>query len=183
MRRRRECRIYQDERSSRTLSPGPTLQCSARVGTHLLRFFGVGSALLGVLLGATVHSAEAVEPLALTVRAEGFRCTEGVALFALYASEESWLDIEQAALRQVVPIVGTAAEVTFQAVPPGTWGISVIHDANRNGKLDMRWLPWPKPQEGAAVSNDPQALIGPPGWDDARLSLTGNELVRVQMVY
>jgi uncharacterized protein (DUF2141 family) len=66
-------------------------------------------------------------------------------------------------------IDGKTTETTFRDVPPGVYGVSVIHDENSNGKLDMKWFPVPGPAEGAGVSNDAQATIGAPSYDDAKV--------------
>ena len=72
---------------------------------------------------------------------------------------------------QRAKITGEAMSVEFKDVKPGTYAISVIHDENKNNELDMRWLPYPKPKEGVAVSNDPAKQPGPPKWEGAKFSV------------
>lgn len=107
---------------------------------------------------------------------DGFENTTGQALVALYDSEDAWLKIDRA--RRVIraPVTGTRLEVTFDAVPFGTYGVAVIHDRNKNGKLDMRYFPIPGPEEGAGCSRDAHATFGPPSFKDAVFTLEGAEV-------
>ena len=75
----------------------------------------------------------------------------------------------QGVTRQVVAISGSAVSVAL-ALPPGSYAVSVYHDADRDGELDFRWLP-PGPAEGSGVSNDAPALLGPPSFADSRFTL------------
>ncbi|MDB4987056.1 MAG: hypothetical protein JWN04_2234, partial [Myxococcaceae bacterium] len=68
-------------------------------------------------------------------------------------------------------------------VKPGTYAVSVIHDENKNNELDMRWLPWPKPKEGVAVSNDPDNRAGPPKWETAKFEVNANTTVKATLKY
>ena len=74
--------------------------------------------------------------------------------------------------------------VQFKGVKPGTYGISVVHDENKNNEMDMRWFPYPKPKEGAAASNDPVAKMGPPKWEGAKFTVAAADLtVKATMKY
>jgi uncharacterized protein (DUF2141 family) len=119
----------------------------------------------------------------VTVQISGFKGTEGVALVTLYASEETWLNIPKA--HQVVrtKITGPNMTVEFKGVKPGTYAVAVVHDANKNNELDMRWLPWPKPKEGSGASNDPETKAGPPKWEQAKFNVEGATTVKATVKY
>jgi uncharacterized protein (DUF2141 family) len=119
--------------------------------------------------------------VALTVHATGFRSPTGQAVVAVYRSPDDWLKVSRAHRVATVPIRDGAVEVRFDDLDPGTYAVAVIHDENRNGKLDMRWFPWPKPREGAGVSND--ARGGPPKWRDAKLELNGDSTIQLSLTY
>ncbi|OYW00682.1 MAG: hypothetical protein B7X11_04385, partial [Acidobacteria bacterium 37-65-4] len=55
--------------------------------------------------------------------------------------------------------------VVFPRVPSGTYAIAVLHDENRNGRMDKGLFSLPK--EGYGFSNDAMGLMGPPGFDNA----------------
>ncbi|APR80723.1 Hypothetical protein A7982_06070 [Minicystis rosea] len=134
-------------------------------------------ALLGalVLCGLTVLGVEARaagDKVSLSVRALDFRNTKGRAIVAVFNDKDGWPKIEKAIRVEKVGLDKSTLDVTFRDLPPGTYAVEVIHDENDNGKLDMRWLPYPKPIEGAGASNDAPASLGPPSWADARFRLT-----------
>lgn len=133
-----------------------------------------GLALLG-LVGLTALGGDAQaggEKVSLTVSALDFRNTKGQAIVAVFDSKDAWPKIDKALKVEKVKLDKATLDVTFRDLPPGTYAVEVIHDENENGKLDMRWLPYPKPVEGAGASNDAPASVGPPSWSDARFKLT-----------
>ena len=155
-----------------------------------LRVMLLASALSGgglVLSGGGALSAHAQAqqaPSTVTVKVAGFRGLEGVALVTLYDSEQSWLKVPKAVQVVRAKITGAAMTLEFKDVKPGTYAISVIHDENKNNELDMRWLPYPKPKEGSAASNDPEAKSGPPKWDGAKFAVTeAGTTVKATMKY
>jgi uncharacterized protein (DUF2141 family) len=107
----------------------------------------------------------------IVVRANAFKSTKGRAIVALYNSSDTWLKLDRALKLTRVPIGGDSIDVTFDGMDPGVYGISVIHDENENGKLDMRYFPIPGPVEGAGVSRDATATFGPPSWNDAKIRI------------
>jgi len=122
------------------------------------------------LLGA--RPALAQQAATVTVKIEGFKGTEGVALVLLYDSAESWLKVPKAS--QVVrgKITGSALSIELKGVKPGTYAVSVIHDENKNNELDMRWLPYPKPKEGSGASGTAESNVGPPKWENAKFEVS-----------
>jgi len=107
----------------------------------------------------------------IVVRATAFKGTKGRAIVALYNSSDSWLKLDRALRVTKVPIGGETLDVTFEGMDPGVYGVSVIHDENENGKLDMRYFPIPGPVEGAGVSRDATATFGPPSWNDSKIRI------------
>lgn len=108
----------------------------------------------------------------LAVSAEGFKNMKGQAIVAVYSSKDTWLKLEKAIRLQKIKLAKTEINVKFEGLVPGTYAVSVIHDENENGKLDMRYFPIPRPIEGAGVSNDARKSMGPPSWEDSRFTLS-----------
>ncbi len=134
------------------------------------------SALLAVLVTASALYAvkgQAQEDglTTVTVQITGFKGTEGMALVMLYAESETWLNIPKALQVVKTKITGANMTVEFKGVKPGTYAVQVVHDANKNNELDMRWLPWPKPKEGTGSSNDPDTKAGPPKFEQAKFAV------------
>jgi uncharacterized protein (DUF2141 family) len=107
----------------------------------------------------------------IVVRAAAFKGTKGQAIVAIYNSADTWLKIDRALRITRVPVSGESLDVTFDGMDPGVYGVSVIHDENVNGKLDMRYFPIPGPVEGAGVSRDATATFGPPSWNDSKIRI------------
>jgi len=129
-------------------------------------------------------SGQAQDTLAtITVKIVGIKGKDGVALIALYDSSDTWLKIPKAVQVVKTAITGDTMTVTFKGVRAGTYGVSVVHDENKNGEMDMRWFPYPKPKEGAGASNDPVAKIGPPKWDGAKFTVAADMTVKATMKY
>lgn len=131
---------------------------------------GIG-AYIGLVLEEALLLAQEARTGRLEVVMRGFQSSQGEALVSIYASEATWLKRGQAHTTLRLPIQAGVAKAVIEKLPVGTYAVSVIHDQNRNGKLDMVWFPYPHPGEGAGASNDPQALIGPPAYDDARVKV------------
>ena len=128
--------------------------------------------------GAVQHAPHRRATANLTVTAAEFRNRTGHARFALYTVEDSWLDNEKAFRVATVSIESTTVKTVFRDLTPGVYAAAVFHDENDNGKLDMRYFPFPKPREGAGVSNNHRRL-GKPRWSDATFTLpdTGATIV------
>jgi len=109
----------------------------------------------------------------VSLKIQGFQGTDGQALVALYDSADSWLNVPKAAQLVRAKITGAELSLDLKGVKPGSYAVSVIHDANANDKLDMRWLPYPKPKEGSGTSNDAEPKAGPPKWEAAKFDITG----------
>jgi len=73
-----------------------------------------------------------------------------------------------------IEIRDTQAHCDFLAIPPGTYALAVIHDENRNGKLDTNWMGIPT--EGYGFSNEAKALLGPPSFSAAKFQYDGGTL-------
>lgn len=144
------------------------------------------AALGAVALLASVAHADGEPKVSLTINTAGLRNSTGQLLVGVFNDKDGWPKLDKALRLEKVKLAGkgTAVSVTFKDLPPGVYAVEVIHDENENGKLDMRWLPYPKPLEGAAASNNPQPTLGPPSWGESRFKLAekGGSLA-IQMRY
>ncbi len=74
----------------------------------------------------------------------------------------------------VIKVRYTEARCDFEAIPPGTYALAVVHDENSNGKLDANWLGIPT--EGYGFSNNAKALLGTPSFAAASFWYDGRTL-------
>jgi len=146
------------------------------------RAFWMVAVASSLMLGLNVAWAQ--QAGSVSVKIDGFKGTEGVALVTLYDSAESWLKVPKAVQVVRAKISGASLVVELKGVKPGTYAVSVIHDENKNNELDMRWLPYPKPKEGSGASRDPDTKVGPPKWEAAKFDVAAAATsVNVTMKY
>lgn len=136
-----------------------------------------------LVLGLGLFAGNAAADSTVSVKIDGLKGTEGVALVALFDSSDSWLKIPKAVQVVRAKISGASLVVDFKGVKPGTYAVSVIHDENKNNELDMRWLPYPKPKEGSGASNNVDTKMGPPKWENAKFEVKGDTTVSVTVGY
>ncbi len=108
----------------------------------------------------------------------------GNMIVALYKGKKGWLDLNKALKKKNPPVSTDSVTITFENIPfDSTYAIQAIHDANKNGKLDFRIFPLPKPKEGAGVSNN-NVRNGPPQYKQATIKhFDKNTTVRILMRY
>ncbi len=79
-------------------------------------------------------------------------------------------------------ILDTKAQCNFSDIPPGTYGIAVIHDENMNGKLDTNWIGLPT--EGYGFSNTTIDEFGAPAFSAAKFRYDGQNLnLSIKLAY
>lgn len=97
----------------------------------------------------------------------GFRNQKGQAGGAVYASPQGWPeDTKLAVVHGGFPIGNGEATEIFQ-MPPGQYAVVVIHDENRNHKLDRNLFGIPK--EGFGFANNPHVLLAAPSFQTAAI--------------
>jgi uncharacterized protein (DUF2141 family) len=118
-----------------------------------------------ILLVTQVITAQTPQSMHLSV--EGLRNTEGQLIVFLFNDADSFPTKRDKAFRmKTVPSTSARINVSFDNVPPGTYGAAVYHDENSNGKMDRHW--YGPPKEGYGASNDATGTFGPPSFSDAQ---------------
>ena len=119
------------------------------------------------LIGASAPTPDAKAKLTVTVT--DLRNHNGQIVFGVFKSADGFpTDQEKAVDWQVKP--ADADSVTFTAMlPPGEYGASVLHDENKNGKMDKNFVGIPL--EGYGVTNNPKPPLRAATFDEARFKL------------
>jgi len=109
---------------------------------------------------------------------------KGELIIAVYDNEDDWLKPEKAVFKKILPLEADTMIVIFEDIPyASTYAVQIIHDKNKNGKFDMRTFPWPKPKEGAGLSNN-TFRMGPPKYEKAQFELNSAEkILQINMRY
>jgi len=86
---------------------------------------------------------------------------------------------DPARIERVVPS-GEAGSIRIADVAPGEYALLVIHDENRNGKLDTMLG---VPREGFGFSRNPALRMGPPHYGDVHFAIAGHSRQAVKLKY
>ncbi|WP_068118691.1 DUF2141 domain-containing protein [Tropicimonas marinistellae] len=120
--------------------------------------------ILAAILAGTTSEGSAAD---LEISVTGAVPAVGEILLSVFDTADNWMRSPVASRTIEVTSAGTAK--VRLAVPPGRYGIAIIHDANGNGVLDTG--PLRIPREAFAFSNRAQARFGPPLFERAAFTL------------
>lgn len=98
----------------------------------------------------------------------------------VFNSPKGWPDDRLAALHDIV--VGAhpgTVTIDIPSLPAGTYALAVVHDVNKNHKLDKSWLG--KPLEQWGMSNNPHATFKAPSFSAAQFTVSHDLEIHVQM--
>jgi len=103
----------------------------------------------------------------IIVQLNNIKNDKGLIGINVFSSDEGFpSDYKKSYVSKTFEIDSHNSEYVIENVPPGTYGVSVLHDENSNSKLDTNIFGAPK--EGYAVSNNAKARrFGPPKYGDA----------------
>lgn len=119
-----------------------------------------------VLAGAAFVSVGSAAPPSIEVALAGLRNMRGTVHLCMTKSPAHFPNCgdDPAAVKRSVPAAG-AAQVDFSGIAPGSYALAVIHDENRNGRLDTLLG---IPREGFGFSRNPVIRFGPPRFTQVR---------------
>ena len=116
------------------------------------------------ILASQHSSAQTSKTGKLTIKITSIRNAEGNIRVALRSDENT---IVASKIVEIDPKTLTA-EAVFDNLAEGTYGVAVIHDENKNGKLDFNDSG--VPTEGYGHSNNPERRPGPPSFDETKFA-------------
>ncbi|MGM0428426.1 MAG: DUF2141 domain-containing protein [Thermodesulfobacteriota bacterium] len=110
------------------------------------------------------------------VKVLNIRNSTGTVACALFDSPDGFPIeyLRYATSMMAIEIRDTQVCCDFLAIPPGTYALVVIHDENRNGKLDTNWME--VPAEGYGFSSDAKATLSAPSFSAASFQYDGGTL-------
>jgi uncharacterized protein (DUF2141 family) len=139
------------------------------------------SLILICLLLNTIASPTVVEGVetsstgSIRIKISGLKNKDGQLGILIFTNKEGFPSQWQKASKQIlIPVSGDKLEYTFTDLPYGRYAVSVMHDENKNKKLDTNFLGIPK--EGYGVSNNATGTMGPPKFEDASFTLDKNTI-------
>jgi uncharacterized protein (DUF2141 family) len=105
---------------------------------------------------------------ALRIHVDGLRNSTGVVGSIIFKSPDGWPEDKARSFRHgPTPIAPgeRQATVVWEHLPAGDYGVAVIHDENRNAKLDRNFIGIPK--EGFGFANNPHVGLSAPPFASA----------------
>jgi len=141
----------------------------------LMGVWAVASCAVLAFTNLPVVSAQSPCP-GIHVSVLNIRNSTGTVACALFESSDGFPTeyLRVATNIMMIRVRKAQARCDFEAIPPGTYAIAVIHDENMNGKLDTNWLGFPV--EGYGFSRGTQKFIGVPSFSAASFPYDGRNL-------
>lgn len=134
-----------------------------------------------LLLGSFTTPYE--ETFSLKVEVNQLRNSTGDVQFALYNEDGSIPDEDYEKFYRLLKgeIFNGSSRVTFEHLPPGRYAVNILHDENKNGKIDKGFI---LPKEGVGFSNYRSIGLGNrPNFTKASFELKGNRTIEVLVIY
>jgi len=124
-----------------------------------------------------------VETYSLTIKVNDLRNSEGIVQFALYNEEGSIPDekYKKYFKKDIAAINGSTSSITFHDLPKGKYAVNILHDENKNGKLDKKFI---LPKEGIGFSNYTSiGFSNKPKFSKASFELNSDTTMIIKIVY
>ncbi|MEM9398586.1 MAG: DUF2141 domain-containing protein [Verrucomicrobiota bacterium] len=103
---------------------------------------------------------------ALLVTVESARNDKGHVGLIMFNKEDGFpTKAEQSVIKTPMTLKNGKSQVMLKNLPYGEYAIAIVHDENKNEKLDLNWYGIPK--EGYGASNNIKTKFGPPRYKDA----------------
>lgn len=131
------------------------------------------------------EKAAAYSKVRLLVTVTGLRNDKGHVAAAFFDSDKGFPDEDKHAIaHQIGAIKDRTVSLVFDGVTPASYGIALLHDENKNDKLDSNRFGFPR--EGYGVSNNPRPSRRSPKFSDARFTVSPTnkeQTVEIKIVY
>lgn len=119
----------------------------------------------------------------LTIEVKNLRNAKGVVQFALYNKDGSIPDEDYENYYKILKgeIVNGSSTITFKNIPSGKYAVNILHDENKNGKIDKGFI---LPIEGIGFSNFQSiGLTNRPNFSKASFEVKENKTISVKVIY
>jgi uncharacterized protein (DUF2141 family) len=133
----------------------------------------------GIAAYAQTSSASA-KGFTLTIVVQVMSSDEGNLGVLVFNTPKGWAEDRQAAFKDIaVPAVKGTQTLKVPDLPPGKYAVALIHDLNKNHKLDKNFVGYPKEQWG--MSNNPHATLKAPPIEKAMFSVEKDTEIHITL--
>ena len=115
----------------------------------------------------------------ISINISNINKSSGNILLAVYNNEKGFRDPKQAYLLRVLPLTEKSCTTVLENLPEGNYSITVFHDLNSNGKIDMKWAGIPIEPYG--FSKNPKIMFGPPSFEETAV-LIREESIELKII-
>ena len=119
----------------------------------------------------------------IVIDLDGIETARGGSILVALFNKADQFPSGAGAFRKLKLVPGRGVSGVFDNLPEGEYAVSVVHDVNGNEKMDMKWLPFPHPGEGYAISNNATGVMGPPKFSDAKFTVAGEVRLQLTLKY
>jgi len=119
----------------------------------------------------------------LTIKVDNLRNSKGIVQFALYNEDGSIPDekYKKYFKKNIASINDKKSTITFNNLPKGRYAINILHDENRNGKIDKNFI---LPKEGIGFSNyESIGFSNKPKFSKASFELNSDKEINIKVIY
>jgi uncharacterized protein (DUF2141 family) len=123
------------------------------------------------------------DTFSLTIEVKNLRNAKGIVQFALYNKDGSIPDEDYENYYKILrgEIVNGSSTITFKNIPSGKYAVNILHDENKNGKIDKGFI---LPIEGIGFSNFQSiGLTNRPNFSKACFEVKENKTINVKVIY
>jgi uncharacterized protein (DUF2141 family) len=134
-----------------------------------------------LFLSSFTNSSEGT--ISLTVEVNLLRNSKGVVQFALYNKKGSIPDEDYENYYKIIKgeITNGTSKITFNNIPKGKYAVNILHDENKNGKIDKGFI---FPIEGIGFSNFKSiGFTNRPNFSKASIDVIENKTIKVKVIY
>ena len=141
--------------------------------------------LIAFALSLTLYSFanSNADTYSLTIEVKNLRNAKGIVQFALYNKDGSIPDEDYENYYKILKgeIINGSSTITFKNIPSGKYAVNILHDENKNGKIDKGFI---LPIEGIGFSNFVSiGLTNRPNFLKASFELKENKPISVKVIY
>ena len=127
-----------------------------------------------------------VEPSLSTeilIEVDGFESLEGDLFIAINNSSEQFISNTECYRDTIIDVTSNDMIVSIEDVISGTYAVSVFHDENKDGELNLGFLNIP--EEGFGFSNNPAIGFSQPNFNDCEFVVEEGQsmIVPISLVY
>ena len=107
----------------------------------------------------------------LVLKLEGVSNDKGLIRITVFSKEDGFPEDSEKAVKTIsVPAQQGVVRVVLNKLPAGNYAIAVLHDENKNGKLDTNLVGYPK--EGYGFSNNNLPTFRAPRFEEAAFTMS-----------